>query len=124
MELCPKCHRKLLSHASANCNWCGCKIDDPEYQQAADQSREAFFYRDRLEQAAEIARVDIIQAMPMGPYSAWPRYSTPPFAGQVFFPPRRQPTGAVAPPANDTPAADSDPLDGDPRGLAEHIELQ
>lgn len=36
---CPACGRKLLTQTSALCNWCGAKIDDPEYQQRAAQTR-------------------------------------------------------------------------------------
>jgi len=37
---CPECKRKLLTQTSAFCNWCGAKIDDPEFQaQAAEQRR-------------------------------------------------------------------------------------
>jgi len=38
-KFCPHCGRKLLTQASALCNWCGVKIDDPEYQQRAAQER-------------------------------------------------------------------------------------
>src|SRR5689334_18679580 len=36
---CPACGRKLLTQTSALCNWCGAKIDDPEYQARAAQTR-------------------------------------------------------------------------------------
>ena len=45
---CPACSRKLLTQASALCNWCGAKIDDPEYQAQAAQARQA---RDEAERA-------------------------------------------------------------------------
>lgn len=38
---CPACSRKLLTQASALCNWCGAKIDDPIYQEHAAQNRQA-----------------------------------------------------------------------------------
>ena len=38
---CPACGRKLLTQTSALCNWCGAKIDDPEYQARAAQTRQA-----------------------------------------------------------------------------------
>ena len=34
--VCPACKRKLLTQTSALCNWCGAKIDNPEYQERAD----------------------------------------------------------------------------------------
>jgi len=42
MDVCAHCGRKLLSHISARCNWCGGEIDDPEYQAQAEASRAAF----------------------------------------------------------------------------------
>lgn len=65
MDTCPKCHRKLLSHASKCCNWCGEAIEDPEYQQSAEANRAAYYQHDRLEAAIETARVDAINAMPV-----------------------------------------------------------
>ena len=37
---CPACSRKLLTQASALCNWCGARIDDPSYQERAARSRQ------------------------------------------------------------------------------------
>ncbi len=37
---CPACSRKLLTQASALCNWCGAKINDPQYQERAARSRQ------------------------------------------------------------------------------------
>ena len=31
MDACPHCHRRLLSHISARCNWCGTEITDAAY---------------------------------------------------------------------------------------------
>lgn len=36
---CPECGRKLLSTRSILCNWCGARIDDPEYLERAAQER-------------------------------------------------------------------------------------
>lgn len=41
MKNCPHCGRKLLSHISANCNWCGAEIEDPGYQAQAEVERAA-----------------------------------------------------------------------------------
>ena len=38
-KFCPHCGRKLLTQTSALCNWCGVKIEDPEYQEKAAQTR-------------------------------------------------------------------------------------
>ena len=48
MGICPVCGRKLLTMTSALCNWCGAKIDDPEYQERAAQTR---LERDQTERA-------------------------------------------------------------------------
>ena len=48
IAVCPTCKRRLLTHTSALCNWCGAKIDNPEYQTKAAQNRQE---RDRQERA-------------------------------------------------------------------------
>lgn len=55
MELCPNCHRKLISHASARCNWCGHTIEDQQYQQEASANRQAFFAQQALHDAQSLA---------------------------------------------------------------------
>jgi hypothetical protein len=55
MENCPNCHRKLVSHASAKCNWCGATIDDPAYQSAASASRDAYFAEETAHDEASVA---------------------------------------------------------------------
>ena len=49
IAVCPACNRKLLTQTSALCNWCGAKIDNPDYQARAAQSR---LERDQQERAA------------------------------------------------------------------------
>ncbi len=39
LTTCPHCKRKLLSTRSILCNWCGERIDDPEYLEKAAQER-------------------------------------------------------------------------------------
>lgn len=56
MDTCPNCHRRLLSHASAKCNWCGCEINDEGYQQQAAQERAAFRIHEAERDAIEAAR--------------------------------------------------------------------
>ena len=41
MNVCPECGRKLLSHISASCNWCGVEIRDADYLARADVERAA-----------------------------------------------------------------------------------
>jgi len=47
-KTCPNCGRKLLTQLSALCNWCGTKIDDPEYQERAAQIRHERDEADRI----------------------------------------------------------------------------
>lgn len=49
VAVCPACRRKLLTQTSTLCNWCGAKIDNPDYQARAAQSRQE---RDQQERAA------------------------------------------------------------------------
>ena len=39
MDTCPHCHRRLLSHISVRCNWCGTEITDPAYLAQAEVER-------------------------------------------------------------------------------------
>ncbi|BDI32690.1 hypothetical protein CCAX7_47410 [Capsulimonas corticalis] len=38
---CPACQRKLISHISPRCNWCGHEIQDSSYQEEAEIRRQA-----------------------------------------------------------------------------------
>ena len=49
VAVCPACKRKLLTQTSALCNWCGARIDNPEYQERAALGRQE---RDQQERAA------------------------------------------------------------------------
>ena len=60
MTVCPKCGRRLLSHCSARCNWCGEEITDPNYVAAAEVNRASFMMQDRMEAAFESARADAL----------------------------------------------------------------
>jgi predicted amidophosphoribosyltransferase len=51
---CPHCNRKLLSVRSVMCNWCGQRIDDPEYLERAAQERARQDEREREEIAQEL----------------------------------------------------------------------
>ncbi|MGO8671939.1 MAG: hypothetical protein ACLQVD_11310 [Capsulimonadaceae bacterium] len=39
VKVCGNCGRKLLTLTSALCNWCGARIDDPDYQERAAATR-------------------------------------------------------------------------------------
>jgi ribosomal protein L37AE/L43A len=54
IAVCPSCGRRLLTQTSALCNWCGAKIDNPDYQARAAQTRAE---RDASERAALEAQV-------------------------------------------------------------------
>ena len=41
IKICPSCHRKLLTQTSILCNWCGEKIDDPDFLERAAAERTA-----------------------------------------------------------------------------------
>jgi hypothetical protein len=56
MDTCPNCNRKLLSHASVRCNWCGAEINDESYQQQAAQERALFRAHEAERDAIEAAR--------------------------------------------------------------------
>ena len=46
---CPSCGRRLLTKTSVLCNWCGAKIDDPEYLARAAESRQAMDQQERAQ---------------------------------------------------------------------------
>ena len=47
IKTCPSCRRRLLTHSSILCNWCGAKIDDPDYLARAAESRQALDRQER-----------------------------------------------------------------------------
>jgi hypothetical protein len=60
---CPHCRRKLLSTRSILCNWCGKRIDDPEYLERAAHERamEDARLRDQVEKELdETARLGVL----------------------------------------------------------------
>ncbi len=46
---CPACGRKLLTRTSALCNWCGARIDNPDYQAQAEAQRQALDQTERTQ---------------------------------------------------------------------------
>lgn len=76
MDTCPQCNRKLLSHASMRCNWCGAEINDEGYQQKAAQERAIYraheSYRDAIESARAVnsSFTSVIWGSPLGAVSS------------------------------------------------------
>ena len=64
MNDCPHCGRKLLSHISPKCSWCGVEIEDAQYRAQAEVERAA--------QRAEEA-LHSFQSLTLNPVT--PRYS-------------------------------------------------
>lgn len=115
MATCAHCGRKLLSHISARCNWCGGEIDDPAYQSQAEAGRAAFF--------AEQARHDLQTLSIMrGNDPLAPAMTAPP---QPVFWQRRAHLEAephqppVTPPSDTSP---SEPED-DTKERFDHLEI-
>ena len=48
-KVCPSCKRKLLTQTSVLCNWCGAKIEDPEFLARAAESRQAMDEQERTQ---------------------------------------------------------------------------
>jgi|SRR5579883_1752466 len=76
MDYCPNCKRKLLSHASVRCNWCGAEVADESYQQQAAQERALFRAHEAERDAIEASRAlnssytSVILGSPLGPVSS------------------------------------------------------
>ena len=66
MDDCPHCQRKLLSKASARCNWCGEVIEDASYQQTALAEREAYHRHEAERDALTLSRTDSINVWEYG----------------------------------------------------------
>ncbi len=124
MDVCPKCGRKLLSHSSKRCNWCGEELSDPDYVRQAEANRAAYFLHDRLEAAAEAARVGAFNPLfglgliPGGPYIG---DAIPP--GPAL--PVAQPVAQAKPPeSTDTESAEAIPTpEEETAERAKHLEL-
>lgn len=61
MTTCPHCHKRLLSQASARCNWCGESINDAEYQAHAQTERDAYFRHIAAHDAQSLAAMERLQ---------------------------------------------------------------
>jgi hypothetical protein len=139
MDVCPKCKRNLLSHSSARCNWCGEVLTDPDYVEEAEASRAAYYARERLEAAVEMARIEAISpvfgtgigggVIPMdyGPLSNFSGY-VPRVPKVPDVPLRRRVKkvtegGEFAPPAPDYQQEEPETLEEETRDRASHIEF-
>lgn len=60
MNQCPECGKRLLSQASARCNWCGIAIDDADYQARAETEREAYFAHAAAHDAQSLAATEAL----------------------------------------------------------------
>ena len=60
MTQCPTCGKRLLSHASARCNWCGAAINDADYQARAQAERDAFFAHAAAHDAQSLAAAEAL----------------------------------------------------------------
>lgn len=58
--VCPCCGRKLLSHASSVCNWCGYRIDDPDFQENAKHERDLFFQHAEEHEQASVQKMQMM----------------------------------------------------------------
>lgn len=57
---CPHCRKRLLSSASANCNWCGQPVADAGFQAHAQAERDAYFAHQAERDRLSLARTDAI----------------------------------------------------------------
>ncbi|MGO8670040.1 MAG: hypothetical protein ACLQVD_01525 [Capsulimonadaceae bacterium] len=67
MDTCPSCNRKLISHISTRCNWCGAEINDPAYLTQAERNRQAFLAQQAIHDAEVAARMYAPVTGPYGP---------------------------------------------------------
>lgn len=57
---CPACGRKLLSQASARCNWCGETVPDAAFQAGASTARAAYFAHIAAHDAASLLAMEVV----------------------------------------------------------------
>lgn len=70
MDTCPHCHRRLLSHISIRCNWCGAEIEDPAYLAQAEVERAAARAEDALHSLQ--SRMILVNAPTSAPFAILP----------------------------------------------------
>lgn len=118
MNTCPHCGRKLLSHISAKCNWCGAEIEDAAYlaqaevERAALETERAQHDRQAMGFSATIDSLGLLTGL-----------SSPVLERQIVRPARechREPAAVPPPPVPEAPAA---PPVSETQGRFEHLEL-
>ncbi len=74
MTQCPHCGKRLLSQASARCNWCGATINNADYQAHAQTERDAYFAHAAAHDAQSLAATEalFIPGTPMAPFMLAP----------------------------------------------------
>ncbi len=124
---CSYCGRKLLSHASALCNWCGAAIDDAAYQAEAQRERAAFFQHQAQHDAQSLANVEgIAVAVPLASQLPAPPIGQPaPFAAltsvcSVVLPRFGTPLAAAP---SDAPPSSADAAEDGTHARFEHLEV-
>lgn len=80
MNNCPHCHRRLISHISPRCNWCGKEIEDAAYQANADTERAAFFAQQAIHDAQSLVRTEAMLTTGLDPFGPGPLFGI--LAGQ------------------------------------------
>ncbi len=118
MNNCPHCGRKLLSHISAKCNWCGTEIVDTAYLAQAEVQRAALeaerAQHDR--QAVGFSAIGDSLGLLTG-------LSSPVLERQVVRPARKRRQEPAAVPPLPTPEAPAAPPVSETQGRFEHLEL-
>jgi len=74
MNNCPHCHRRLISHISPRCNWCGKEIEDAAYQAKADTERAAFFAQQAIHDTQSLVRTEAMLTTGLDPFGPGPLF--------------------------------------------------
>ncbi len=136
MTLCAQCGKRLLSQASARCNWCGAIIDNAVYQAQAQTERDAYFRHAAVRDAQSLAAMEALAILgtPMNPWTLAPvpgRRRMPATPNQEALPPAPSGTSAHMPAiqAGSPPAgsdATSEPVKNEAEEAGErfrHLEI-
>ncbi|MDQ2800309.1 MAG: hypothetical protein M3Y13_11795 [Armatimonadota bacterium] len=118
MNNCPHCGRKLLSHISAKCNWCGTEIEDTAYLAQAEVQR-AILEAERAQHDRQAVGFSAI----VNSLGLLTGLSSPVLEKQIVRPARehrQEPAAVPPPPAPEAPAA---PLVSETQGRFDHLEL-
>ena len=121
MNTCPHCGRKLLSHISAKCNWCGAEIEDAAYLAQAEVERAALETENARHNRQAAGFSAIVDSLGL-----FPGLSSPVLDRKIVRPARqRRQEPAAAPPVTPplTPEASAVPPISETQGRFEHLEL-